>query len=185
MRRVIRFVVILLMLLTARQLGAQDLSISTNVIDYVNLGTFNLEASYGISKNWTVNASAKYNPFTYRPQGDELRSRQRSVSAGVRYWPWHIFSGWWLSTSLRYQEYNIGGYESLMTQEGDRFGGTFGGGYSYMLTPSLNLEFGLSFWTGYDIYTRYACATCGKKLGDGTKFFMLPSDILLGLTYIF
>lgn len=165
--------------------SSQELALTTNFVDYANMGTLNIEASYGVAKNWSVNAGAKYNPFSYRKNGEEARSRQRTVSAGVRYWPWHIYSGWWLSGSARYQEYNHGGFSSLLTSEGDRFGLSVGGGYTYMLSPKLNLEFGVAFWTGYDVYTSYACPTCGKKLEEGGRFFFFPSDLLLGLSYIF
>lgn len=166
-------------------LRAQELALSTNFADYAELGTLNLEASYGVARNWSVSAGAKYNPFTYKIKGNAVQSRQRSFSAGVRYWPWHIFSGWWFSAQVKYQEYNRGGISSPVTFEGDRFGAVLGTGYSYMLAPYLNLELGLALWSGYDIYTRYACQSCGKKTGEGGKYFILPSDILLGLTFIF
>lgn len=167
------------------QASSQELAISTNFVDYANMGTLNLEASYGVAKNWSLTASAKYNPFSYRVDGDELRSRQRAFAAGVRYWPWHIFSGWWLSGTVRYQEYNHGGFSSPLTSEGDRFGLGLAAGYTYMLSSRFNLELGAGVWTGYDVFTTYACPTCGKKLGDGEKFFFFPSDLLLGLTYVF
>ncbi|MBQ5581863.1 MAG: DUF3575 domain-containing protein, partial [Bacteroidales bacterium] len=70
-------------------------------------------------------------------------------------------------------------------QEGDRFGAGLGVGYTHMLNAHLNLDIGAGFWSGYDIYTRYSCAYCGKVLDQGGKFFLLPSNILLALTYIF
>lgn len=164
---------------------SQELALSTNFVDYANFGTLNLEASYGVSKNWSISAGTKYNPFNYRVKGEVVQNRQRSFSAGVRYWPWHIYSGWWFSAQVRYQEYNNGGIKSPQTTEGDRFGAVLGTGYSYMLAPYLNLELGLAFWSGYDIYTGYACQSCGKKIQEGEKYFILPSDILLGLTFIF
>lgn len=166
-------------------LAAQGFSVSTNMLGYADLGTLNIEASYGVDRHWSVAAGLKYNPFTYDPDGDSVRRRQRSVSAGTRYWPWHIFSGWWLSAGLRYQEYNSGGASSPVTTEGDRFGASFGGGYSYMITPRINLDFGLALWSGYDLYTAYSCPDCGRKIDEGGKFFILPADLMLALTFIF
>lgn len=169
----------------ATRLSAQDFSLSTNFADYAEFGTLNLDASYGVSRHWSLNAGMKYNPFTFKRDGADLQHRQRSLSAGARYWPWHVYSGWWLSAAVRYQEYNSGGIFSPQATEGDRFGGSIGGGYSYMIAPHLNLEFGLGLWSGYDNYTSYACPTCGRKVAEGDRFFILPGDILLALTFIF
>lgn len=164
---------------------AQEFSVSTNVVDYANFGTLNVEASYGLARHWTLDAGVKYNPFSFG-EGEDLKlNRQRSISAGARYWPWHIFSGWWLYGAMRYQEYNFGGVLSPQTSEGDRYGGSLGGGYTYMINPHFNLDFGLGIWAGYDVYTSYACQTCGRKVDSGEKFFILPSDIILALTFIF
>ncbi|MDO4213892.1 MAG: DUF3575 domain-containing protein [Bacteroidales bacterium] len=174
-----------LMLLGYGAASAQSFSISTNAVDLAGLGTLNCEAAYGVARHWTVNASVKYNPFSYG-QGEQIvRYRQRALSAGARYWPWHVFSGWWLSGNVRYQEYNHGGLLDEKSVEGDRFGTGVAGGYTYMLSPHLNLDFGLGVWAGYDIYKRYSCPTCGRIEGSGGKFFVLPSEIIVALTFIF
>ena len=164
---------------------AQDFALSANAADLANFGTFNLEASYAMAQHWSVNAGIKYNPFSFSRGDSTFQNRQRSLSAGTRYWPWHIYSGWWLSGAVRYQEYNSGGFSSPETSEGDRFGGSVGGGYTYMVAPHINLDFGLGIWAGYDIYRTYSCPTCGKVIGEGRKYFFLPSDILIALSYIF
>ena len=50
-----------IIIMTALPAGAraQELAVSTNVVDYANLGTLNLEASYGFDRHWTVNAGLK------------------------------------------------------------------------------------------------------------------------------
>ena len=164
---------------------AQDVAVSTNVMDYANFGTLNLETSYGLARHWTVNAGLKYNPFSFDEGEDMKMSKQRSVSAGARFWPWHVFSGWWLSGGFRVQDYSRGGFESKETSEGDRYGGSLGGGYTYMLGNHFNLDFGLGLWAGYDVYRTYACQTCGLTLDSGDKYFVLPADITLALTYVF
>ncbi len=166
-------------------LRGQEFALSTNFADYADFGTLNLEASYGLAQHWSLSAGMKYNPFTYNPGGEPLQKRQRTLSTGARYWPWHIFSGWWFSGAVRVQEYNIGGISSPQTSEGERFGGGLGLGYTYMLSPKFNLELGAGFWTGYDVYTTYSCPNCGRKIDEGRKFFFLPADILLALSYIF
>ena len=172
-------------LLLCGMVRAQNYSIATNVLDYVNLGTLNMEASCGLARQWSLSAGIKYNPFTYGEGNDGFADRQRSVDAGARFWPWHIYSGWWLSGKLKWQEYNKGGFQSRQTTEGDRYGGALAAGYSFMLNTHLNLDIGLGRWGGYDKYIAYECLKCGKVIDAGDKFFVLPNDILLTISYIF
>jgi len=166
-------------------LGAQDFSVSTNVLDYVNMGTLNVDASYGFSRHWSVVAGVKYNPFTWG-EGDSTRqNRQRSLSAGARYWPWYVYSGWWIEGSLRWKEYNVGGFKSSETTEGNKFGPGVKAGYSYMLNSHFNIEAGAGVWAAYDKYVVYACPTCGKVVDGGAKVFILPADIVLSVSFIF
>lgn len=166
---------------------SQNTAISTNMADYAMLGTMNIALSHSASRHWSLEAGAKYNPFSFN-EGDaekQRQNRQMLFSAGVRYWPWHVFSGWWFSGKAQYQEYNQGGILSRETSEGDRFGGSFGAGYTYMLRKHLNLEFGLGMWAGYDSFVTYDCPRCGVSVDSGKKFFLLPNDIILALTYVF
>ena len=175
-------------LLSAFQASGQKTSLSTNVAQYANLLTLNLEASYAFDRHWSARAGFRYNPFEYKRNsdpGDNFQNKQLAYALGVRYWPWHVFSGWWLSGNAQYQEYNSGGILSRKTSEGDRIGMSLGWGYTYMLNPRLNLEFGLAVWGGYDAYTIYECPVCGLTVEDGKKFFFLPEEIILALTYVF
>lgn len=164
---------------------AQELALSSNLLDYLSMGTLNIAAEYGVARHWTLGATAKYNPFSYSVGEGIAQSKQRSLQFGVRFWPWHIYSGWWLSAYARYQEYNTAGLSSPLSFEGDRLGASAGAGYSYMLSPHLNLDLGLSFWAGYDTYTSYSCPSCGNIVDQGQKLFFLPSEFLLSLSYIF
>ena len=188
MRKVYLFCFATIMALSAfagKECFSQEYSVSTNLADYANLGTLNLEASYGVSRKWSLVAAVKYNPFSFDNQGVPASSKQRSLSAGVRYWPWHIYSGWWMSAAVRYQEYNSGGLSTEENTQGDRFGSSFGAGYSFMLTKYLNLELGAGFWAGYDMYMKYSSAVCGRPVENGRKFFIYPSNLLLGLSFVF
>ena len=167
------------------KLSAQNFAVATNVLDYAEFGTLNMEASCGIARRWTLVAGVKYNPFTWGDDYKPLSDRQRSVEAGARFWPWHIYSGWWLGGKLKYQEYNRGGILSPRTEEGDRYGGGLSAGYSFMLNTHLNLDFGLGLWSGWDKYVAYECPRCGRVIDGGSKIFVLPNDILLTISYIF
>ena len=166
---------------------SQKVSLSTDVLGYADMLTLNGELSCSVARRWSVNAGFRYNPFTYRKgEDDHLASRrQRSFAAGARFWPWHVYSGWWLSGKAQYQEYNNGGVRSLKTREGDRYGAGLAAGFTYMLTSFLNLELSAGAWGGLDVYTVYECPECGVTLDSGSKFYVLPNDISLALSLVF
>jgi len=184
MKKIILFVPLLLVSLSLR---AQELSLSTNTVDYVNLGTMNVEASYALAQHWTMTAGVKYNPFTWKADNESgiMRNRQFVCASGIRYWPWHVYSGWWLSAKGQYQVYNIGGISAIETQEGNRYGGGLGAGYSYMIHRHLNLEMGVGAWAGLDRYILFSCPKCGRVVKQGDGFFFLLNDVLLSLSYVF
>lgn len=167
--------------------GKGRFSVSTNVLDYANLATLNVDASYAFGRHWGVTVGARYNPFTFRQKDPEhqFQNRQQSYSVGVRFWPWHIWSGWWFASKARWQEYNVGGIVSPETSEGDRWGAGLYAGYALMLTPHLNLDFGLGMWVGRDVYRTYSCQTCGVTLDQGKRAFILPDDVMVSLVYLF
>ncbi len=166
---------------------AQRFSLSTNLLDYAALGTLNVEGSYSASRRLSITVGAKYNPFTYRRSEPErqFQLRQRSYSLGVRVWPWHTWSGWWFAGKGRYQEYNFGGLLSPETSEGDRAGLGVYAGYTHMLGPHFNIEFGLGAWGGLDWFRKYSCQVCGLTVDEGRKMFVLPDDIMISLVYVF
>jgi len=166
---------------------AQDFSLSTDILGYARLGTMNVDASYALSRRWSLVAGARYNPFTFR-KGDlekQFQSRQQSYSIGARLWPWHIWSGWWFAGKLRYQEYNEGGIISRMTEEGDRVGAGLYAGYTHMLSKHFNIEFGLGLWAGMAAYRQYDCPVCGHVLASGNRAFLRPDDIMISVAYVF
>ena len=166
---------------------AQNWSVSTNLVDYASLGTLNIEASAGIARRMTAVASVRVNPWTFH-KGDparQMQNRNQTYAAGIRYWPWHIYSGWWISTTAQYQEYNFGGIFSQRTEEGDAFGLGVGAGYSLMVHENLNLDFGLSIWGGQKSYIAYACPSCGRITDKGSKWFVMPNELRVAIQYIF
>lgn len=168
-------------------LDAQKVSVSTNLLGYAALGTMNMDVSYAFSRHCSIVAGAKYNPFTFRQKDPQrqFQLRQQSYCLGIRMWPWHIWSGWWFSSKIRYQEYNAGGIFSPVTREGDRIGLGLYSGYTYMLSGHFNIEFGLGVWGGADIYRKYSCPVCGPVMDEGRKGFLLPDDLMISVVYVF
>ena len=166
--------------------GAQRYSVGTNAVDWIALGTLNAEASAAVSPKVSLHAGAALNPWTFRAGKPEsqMQMRHNSYWGGLRWWPWHVYSGWWAGASLRYSVYNGGGVLSRESEEGDAFGMGLWGGYSVMLSSLWNLDLGLGAWGGWKKYTRYACPVCGLTLETGEKLFWLP-DARIAIQLIF
>lgn len=182
-----RLKIVLFLLFLSPVLYAQKFSVSTDILDYAALGTLNVDGSYAFSRHFSAVAGVRYNPFTYNSgePDKQFQYRQFSLAVGVRYWPWHIWSGWWFATKLRYQEYNTGGILSPSTSEGDRVGAGLYTGYTYMISPHFNLDFGLGLWAGVDVYRTYRCPVCGLTVDSGRRAFLLPDDLMVSLVYVF
>jgi hypothetical protein len=175
------------MLATALPSLAQKLSISANLLDYACLGTLNMDVSYSVSRRWSVVAGARYNPFTFNAgdPDEQFQYRQQSYAVGARMWPWHTMSGWWIAGKVRYQEYCYGGIFSDEAEEGDRFGAGLYAGYTYMLSPHWNLEFGVGMWGGRSWYKTYSCPACGITVDSGATWFARPDDVMMSFVYVF
>ena len=166
--------------------AAQRYSVGTNVVDWMTLGTLNAEASVAVARYVSVHAGAELNPWTFHA-GDpdrQMQLRQNSYWAGARWWPWHVYSGWWTGADARYTVYNGGGIRQREAEEGDAFGLGLWGGYAVMLSSRWNLDLGAGFWGGWTRYKTYSCPLCGHKLDEGEKPFILP-DARIALQLIF
>lgn len=185
MRRIV-LLAMALFVLNVFHSSAQKASVSTNLLDYACLSTFNVEASYSLSRHWSLTASVRYNPFTfYKGEQRQFQYRQQSYAVGVRAWPWHSYSGWWFAGKVRYQEYNVGGIFTRETEEGDKAGLSVCAGYSLMISRHFNVEFGLGLWSGAAWYRKYSCQSCGLTIEDGRKWFLHPDDLMISLAYVF
>lgn len=171
--------------------SAQDWSLSINAADLANLATMNVDVGIAVDRHWTLNGGVKYNPWTFKRNENtrqitgQYQNRKLSVSAGARWWPWNVYSGWWTGSRIQYQAYNRGGLRKKSTEEGDAFGLAFSGGYSMMLNKHINLDLGFGIWGGYTLYTRYSCPKCGEILDKGGKWFVLPNEVIVSLSFIF
>lgn len=187
MKRLIALISALLLMMQPLMAESGRFAVSTNLLDYLRLGTLNVDASCGVSRHWSILLGARYNPFTFNegnPQ-EQFQYRQRSFSAGARWWMWHCGSGWWLAGKARYQEYNTGGIAGSETEEGDRGGLGLYAGYTYMLSPHWNLELGVGMWGGRAWYRTYSCPVCGITVDSGAKWFARPDDVMMSFVYVF
>ena len=171
---------------------AQTWAVAVNAADAIELGTIGVEGSAAVGQHWSIHAGAKVNPWTFGKKdtsnglfSEPNPDQKQSYALGVRWWPWNVYSGWWIAGKAQYQEYNRGGIFRQTSEEGDAFGAALSGGYSLMLKEHINLDFGLGLWGGWTKYTTYACPSCGKVEDQGDKWFILPNEVIISLVYIF
>ena len=124
MTRIRLFLLIALSLMASHVALAQRFAVGTNALDWLSLGTLNAEASIAVSQHVSVHAGAELNPWTFRAGDKETQfeARQNSYWGGARWWPWHVYSGWWAGGDARYTVYNIGGMWKRDTEEGAAWG---------------------------------------------------------------
>lgn len=166
---------------------AQNVTISTNALDYANLGALNAEVGVATGRHFSIAAGAVYNPWTWgSAERGELQNKQRTFAAGIRWWPWNIWSGWWMSLKGQYREYNSNLFSKEgLTEEGNAVGASFSIGYAIMLSEHFNLDLGAGFWGGSTNYTTYACPRCGRIVESGIKGFFGPNDLRASIVYVF
>ena len=190
------FVVFLFMIVGSAAAMAQTWAVAANAADMTELGTIGMEGSAAVSQHWSIHAGAKFNPWTFakkdtfnglfsEPNPDQKQNRKQTYAVGARWWPWNVYSGWWVGGKAQYQEYNRGGIITKTAEEGDAFGAALAGGYSLMLKEHWNLDFGFGLWGGWTKYTTYACPSCGQVVDEGQKWFILPNELILSFVYIF
>ena len=63
MKRLLYCVAVLLLFSHSIKADSGRFSVSTNILDYVRLATLNVDASYALSRHWSVLAGARYNPL--------------------------------------------------------------------------------------------------------------------------
>ena len=190
------FVVFLFMIVGVATAMAQTWAVAVNAADMADLGTIGVEGSAAVSQHWSIHAGAKFNPWTFakkdtfnglfsEPNPDQKQDRKQTYAVGARWWPWNVYSGWWVGGKAQYQEYNRGGIFTKMAEEGDAFGAALSGGYSLMLKEHWNLDFGLGVWGGWTKYRKYEYPENGKLIEQGQKWFFLPNEVILSIVYIF
>ena len=189
-----RFVTIICLLLAvASSVDAQErrtktVALSTDIVDWANFGTINLEAGVGFSRHMSVTAGAKYNPWSFKTQkvGLQLYNKQTTAYAGMRYWPWYVFSGWWVGVQAQYTQYAETGIWRHALDTGAAVGGGLSLGYTLMLNEKLNLEFGAGAWAGrrYE-HTLYCCPECMDVRESGPSNFIALNDVSVALMYVF
>lgn len=168
---------------------AQKCAVSTNTLTWLNLGAINAEASVSIYDHFTVNAGFVANPWSMTtPTNIDLMNRQYGGYVGAKYWPWHVYSEWWVGAKIQYKNFEQVGLLTANLIEGDALGAGFSGGYSLMIGNHFNIDFGLGFWGGRCIeYREYKDAYQDelKILNQKPRNFFFLDSVMVALVYIF
>lgn len=191
--RILTVILILTVISPSLRTAAQEsrktqVSLSTDLVDWANFGTANLEAGVSLHQHFSVHAGAKYNPWSFKTHnlGLALYNKQTTAYAGFRYWPWYVLSGWWLGAQAQYTDYAETGVWRHALDTGKAIGGGVSFGYTLMLHENLNLEFGAGVWAGRRFeHTLYCCPDCMKVRESGPGNFVALNDISISLMYVF
>lgn len=171
--------------------GSYD--ISTNVFDWADLATINVDFGISVSRHLSLQAGLKYNPWKFEPSKGPItlvQNQQKSASIGVRYWPWYVFSGWWVCAKAQYCDYAETGVWRQAYDMGKALGAGLSAGYTLMINKHFNVEAGIGFWGGRLLeHTLYDCPnSCfndNVPRESGPKNFIALNDLNVSLHWVF
>jgi hypothetical protein len=180
-KQIKQFVVLTFCLLSVCHAGAQQVTVSNNLLYDATL-TPNLRVGVKLSKHWSAGITGGYRPW---PTDDNTSKKWRHllVSPDARYWTDSVNVHHFFGINAIYSHFNaaelkfpFGLYSEVRDQrlEGDL--GAVGGyyGYSWPLGRHWNIEAHIGAAVGYANYNRYKCGHCGTKLGKKEKLFVMP-----------
>lgn len=192
------YAILAVTLALSTSIRAQSFSVATNFGCWAELATLNVEVGYAWDQHLSFHAGVYYNPFTfgnadqddrYEEIVDENRKmfqyKREAVAIGARWWPWHVFSGWWVRGKLQLQGYDRGGVFNPQRYQGTAFGAGVGIGYAWMFSQNWNIDFGITGWAGYTHENVYERVNSAKPIEERNRFFFLPDELTLSLVYIF
>lgn len=163
-------------------------AISTNVFGYLDLGTINVEAQYALSRHFSLDIQGKYNPFTFETKSSDkaVMDKKLVASAGVKYWPWYVYSGLWMKGALQTESSAFGGiFKKHSPEKANSYGLALAGGYSLALNPWLNLDFGLGVYGGYKTYRRYENTKMDTVKYRSSEGFITLGEASVSLMFVF
>jgi len=185
-------VLIFLILLTSQTAGAQNLTLSNNLL-YDAMLTPNLNIGYATdsTSHWSYGITVGFNPW---PRGNLTKHKWRHLllSPGVRYWTDSLKVGHFFGANAIYSHFNAGYtdffiYKGVKSErrQGDLVAlGAFYG-YSWRLGRRWTMEAFGGLAVGYAWYDRFVLdehGDCWLPQGDGNSVFLLPQ---LGLNIVY
>ena len=178
------------LILLATHIGAdaQKWSLSTNAFDWAMLGTANAEAQVSVSQHISLNAGARYNPWKFRTSNPHLtiQNQQTTFYAGVRFWTWYVFSGWWIEAKGQFGSFSRSGIWRPALEQGTGVGGGLSFGYTFMVSEHINIDIGAGAWGGRKLTRKlYGCPSCMNLRDEGPKNFIDLDTFKFSFMYVF
>ena len=175
------YIGLLITLLTSLQVHSQNVTISNNLL-YDAWLTPNLRVGVRLAPHWSLGVTGGYRPW---PTNDQTTRKWKHllVSPEVRYWTDSVNVHHFIGMNLIYSHYNVGDvkfpfgmYKSVRDERRQGDLGALGAfyGYSWPLGRHFNIEALIGAAVGITKYSRFQCFHCGPKLGDATKWFVMP-----------
>ena len=184
-----RFLIIAILCLFFRptSASAQFVSLGTDILQWANFGTANIELNVATSRYFSVNVGARYNPWDFHTKNSILiQNQQLTAYLSCRYWPWYVFSGFFLQAKVQYSDVLRTGVWRPALEDAKKVGLGLSAGYAMMLTTKLNMEFAAGFWGGRNIeYTLYKCPVCMDVRKNGPCNFIELDYVSVTLAYLF
>lgn len=175
------------MTVSSRKCAAQKFAVSTNLVEWANFATANLDASLSVSQHISLFVGGRYNPWEFRTaKGMQVYEKQKTAYAGFRYWPWYVYSGWWVGGKLRYSDFSYTGVIRPKLAEGKSVGAAVNFGYTWMIHERFNIEVGGGIWGGRHLdYAMYMTPENMLVKSEGPRNFVFIDDLSVSLMYVF
>ena len=176
-----RTLVLLLLMIAANSLSAQQVTVGNNLL-YDAWLTPNLRVGLRLSSHWSMGLTGGYRPWPT----DEQESRKWKhllLSPDLRYWTDSVGVHHFFGVNLIYSHYNVadvkfpfGLWKSVRDErrQGDLGAVGLFYGYSWPLGRYWNLEAHIGAAIGYTKFDNYKCGHCGTKIGTEKKVFVMP-----------
>lgn len=143
------------------------------------IGNVNLEGAIPLSRHLSLHLPLSWNPIRI---SDKVSFRHFAFQPGVRYWPWHVQSGYFVSINYLFIKYNT--TWNKLRHQGSGNGISFSGGYSFMLSKRFNLDIETGIGALLTKYDSYESNRCGEYLGSYTKTVFAPLKFKISIIYI-
>lgn len=139
-----------------------------------------------LGEHFTATAGLDINPWKINtPTGYvDLMNRQYGASLGAKYWPWHVYSEWWVGTKVQYKhfkksiKFDNNKLQGSEVKQGDAVGAGLSAGFSCMISEHFNVDFGVGLWGGRMLRYKY----CDD---EGPRNFISLDNVIVSLVYIF
>ena len=174
--------------LIPQKASAQKVAISTNLGDWAYLATANVDVSYAFARRFSVTAAVKYNNWEFNKTNPDIAifNKNQTANVSIRFWPWFVYSGWWISLKAQYSKFSRAGIWRPAMENATAVGGGLGFGYTFMISKHFNIELGAGAWGGRMLdYQLYCCPKCMELREEGPRNFIDFDEARVALQFVF